>query len=45
MEGDVAGVVTDTAKGAGYGYAIGRPMEKAMSSVGGVPCQSMAAIF
>ena len=35
MEGDVAGVVTDTAKGAGYGYAIGRPMEKAMSSVGG----------
>ena len=35
MEGDVAGVVTDTAKGAGYGYAIGRPMEKAMQSVGG----------
>ncbi len=35
MEGDVAGVVTDTAKGAGYGYAIGRPMEKAMESVGG----------
>lgn len=35
MEGDVAGVVTDTAKGAGYGYAIGRPMEKAMESIGG----------
>tara|TARA_B110000858_G_scaffold151304_2_gene172274 strand:+ start:1615 stop:3711 length:2097 start_codon:yes stop_codon:yes gene_type:complete len=35
MEGDFAGVATDTGKGAGYGIALGVPMEKAMNVAGG----------
>ena len=34
MEGDLSGVATDTGKGAGYGAAIGVPMEKAMNAIG-----------
>ena len=34
MEGDIAGAAKDTAKGAGYGYAIGRPFEKMLSGAG-----------
>jgi hypothetical protein len=34
MEGDIAGVTKDTAKGAGYGLAIGRPFEKMLSGAG-----------
>ena len=33
MEGDLSGVATDTGKGAGYGAAIGVPMEKAMNVI------------
>ena len=35
MEGDFAGVAKDTGKGAGYGIALGVPMEKAMNVAGG----------
>jgi len=34
MEGDVAGLAADTAKGAGYGAAIGTPLEKGLGAIG-----------